>query len=96
MVDELKNNEIAKKEMQEINKKLIDSLENYRKTLSYMYGDAPLGVLCLPKSLETVLINAGCLRVYDLFNRDLTEIKGVGSTRIRDLTTSLDKFLSMG
>lgn len=90
-----KNDEIAKIEMQKIHKHFLEGLENYRKTLSYMYGDAPIGVLCLDKSLERVLINADILRVYDLFNRDLTEIKGIGEARFRNLTTSLDKFLSV-
>lgn len=86
---------ITEEDSKEINKKLIESLENYRKTIYYMYGDAPVEVLCLPKVTETVLINNGILRVYDLFNRDLTEIKGIGDRRIADLASSLDKFLSM-
>ena len=89
------NLEIMKKEMSKIKVDLLEKLENYNKTLSYMAGDAPIGVLCLPKTTETILINAGCLRIYDLIDRDLTKIKGIGHRRIGDLTARLDKFLSM-
>ena len=89
------SDEILKVEIHNIHRKLIESIERYRKTISYMYGDAPLGVLCLPKIIETTLINNGCFRVYDLFDRDLTKIKGIGHSRIRDLTSRLDEFLSV-
>lgn len=89
------NDEILKKEIHEIHKKLLESLDNYRKTMSYMYGDAPIQVLCLDKVVETILINEGCLRVYDLFDRDLTEIKGIGHSRVRNLAARLDEFLSV-
>lgn len=86
---------LDEKDIAEINRKLTESLENYRKTMQYMYGDAPIGVMCLPKATETALTNAGILRIYDLFNRDLVEIKGIGAARIGDLTTRLNEFLSM-
>lgn len=95
MVEVNNNDEIMKKEMVEIKKRLLESLENYRVSMSYLCGDAPMGVLCLPKTIETVLANQGFFRVYDLFNRDLTEIKGLGVARISHLTASLDKFVSM-
>lgn len=82
-------------ELRKINKKLLESLENYRKTIAYIAGDAPISILCLPKATETILINAGCLRVYDLFNCDFTKIKGLGKIRIGDLTTRLDQFSPM-
>ncbi len=87
--------ELTEDGLKEVKKRLLNSLNDYRNTLTYMYGDAPIGILCLPKTLETILINQGILRVYDLFNRDLTEIKGVGKSRIRDITSCLDQFLSM-
>ena len=82
-------------DIEKINKKLIESLENYKKTLSYMAGDAPIQVLCLPKVIETVLINNGILRIYDLFNCDFTKIKGLGEARIKRLTSSLGEFISV-
>jgi len=92
MVDEIK---ISVKEAEEINKKLLDSLKGYQNMITYMTGDLPIGVLCLPKTTEKILLSNGCLRVYDLFNRDLTKIKGIGKVRVRDLTASLDQFLAV-
>lgn len=88
-------NELPESEINKINKQLIESLENYRKTIDLMLTDAPIEVLNLPNSLNKILINEGCLRVYDLFNRDLTKIKGIGKTRIRDLSTRLQEFIPM-
>ena len=68
---------------------------HYRKTLCYMEANAPVGVLCLPPVVENILIREGCLRVYDLLNRDLAKIKGLGRERIRLLTARLDEFLSV-
>ncbi len=89
-------NVLSEADSKKINKELIESLGRYKKTLSYMAGDAPIEVLCLPKTIQTVLISNGCLRIYDLFDCDLTKIKGIGKTRIRDLTARLNEFLSIG
>jgi len=86
---------LSEEDIKKINKKLIESLQNYRKMTTYMNGDMPIGCLCLSKAIETALINAGFLRIYDLFDRDLTEIKGLGAVRIRDLTSRLNEFLAM-
>lgn len=86
---------LKKSDIKKINKKLVESLQNYRKLMSYMVGDMPIGVLCLPKTVETILLNNGLLRVYDLFDRDLTKIKGIGKVRGRNLAACLDEFLSM-
>jgi len=91
----MNNEDVKNNEMKIIHEELLKSLNNYRKTMSYLLGDAPIEVLCLPKPTQTALINAGCVRIYDLFDRDLTEIKGIGHSRIRDLTTCLDQFVSM-
>jgi hypothetical protein len=86
---------LRKSDIKKINKKLTEGLQNYRKMMSYMAGDVPIQSLCLPKTIETILLNNGLLRVYDLFDRDLTEIKGLGTVRCRDLTSRLDQFLAM-
>lgn len=78
-----------------IKEKVLINLDNYKKTLLYMYADAPLEILCLPKVIERILLSNGCIRVYDLLDRDFTKIKGLGVTRIRKLTASLDQFVSM-
>jgi len=86
------NVKLKKSEVKKVNKQLLESLEVYRKTMSFMYGDAPIGVLCLPPIIENALIDYGCLRVYDLFNCDFTKVKGIGASRIRQLTARLDEF----
>lgn len=70
-------------------------LAHYRKTICYMEANVPIEVLCLPTVIENALINDGCLRVYDLLNRDLAKIKGLGRTRLRLLTSCLDEFLTI-
>lgn len=81
--------------MQKLKEELQKSFAQYQKTMKYMLADAPLQVLCLPTIIETILLDSGILRIYDLFDVDLTEIKGLGVVRLRQLTTSLDKFISM-
>ena len=76
-------------------KKLNEDLAHYRNVLSYLEANVPIQVLCLPKPIETALLNAGCLRVYDLFNRDLGKIKGIGKNRLTLLTTRLDQFFTV-
>lgn len=83
------------KQLQKIREEVLKKFVEYRKTIHYLSADAPIGILCLPRTIETVLINNGCLRIYDLFNRDLTEIKGLGEVRLRDLTSRLDEFFAM-
>mgnify|MGYP001601849653 FL=1 len=81
--------------MQKIREEVLKKFSEYSRTLNFMMADAPISILCLSKAIETSLTNHGCLRVYDLFDCDFTKVKGLGEVRIRDLTTSLDKFLSM-
>ena len=63
-------------------------LDHYRKCLSYLEGDAPIQVLCMPKVIENKLMKNGFTRVYDLRFERLKEIKGLGEKRI-DLIMSL-------
>lgn len=74
---------------------LKKNLAHYRNVISYMGANVPIQVLCLPKVIENALIKDGCLRVYDLINRDLTEIKGIGSDRLALLTSRLDEFFTI-
>ena len=88
-------NKFTEEGIKEINKRLIQSLDNYRKTISFMSADAPIETLCLPKTIQTILQRNGFLRIYDIMDCDFTEIKGLGEVRIRDLTTRLNEFLSI-
>lgn len=83
------------KELQKIREEVLKKFQEYKKTIAYMAADAPIEILCLPKTIEGILLREGFLRVYDLFNCDFTKIKGFGDARIRDLTACLDKFFSM-
>ena len=82
-------------EMDKLRKELSKKFQNYHRLIHFLAADAPISVLCLPSVTENILINNGFLRVYDLFDMDFTKIKGLGSIRIRDLTTRLDEFIAM-
>jgi len=82
-------------ELKKLKEEVLKKLNEYRHHMTFMATDAPLAVLCLPKVIENALLDYGCLRIYDLLDVDFTEIKGLGVTRIRHLTASLDKFVSM-
>lgn len=93
--ESVKNNFEYDERMRKIREEISKKFTDYRKTLNYMAADAPLQTLCLPSVIENALLAHGCLRIYDLFNMDFTEVKGLGARRIGDLTTCLDKFFSM-
>ena len=92
MVEVKLNKSVIKK----INKKLVESLENYRKFMYYAQGDLPIGSLCLNKDIEKLLLKNGFVRIYDLFEADLTKVKGLGKVRLGYLTSRLNEFLAMG
>lgn len=81
--------------LEKVRKEVLQKFEDYRNTLKFLAADAPIEVLCLPKPIESALLANGCLRIYDVFNMDFTKIKGLGVTRIRHLTASLDQFFAM-
>jgi hypothetical protein len=81
--------------MQKIKEEVLKKFSEYRTLIQYMATDAPIEILCLPKPIEKILLSNRLFRVYDLFNVDFVEIKGLGEARIRQLTTCLDQFFSM-
>ncbi len=87
---------LNKSVIQKINKQVTEGIQKYKQTINYMAGDAPINILCLPKAIETILLKQGILRVYDLLNRDLAKIKGLGKVRVDRLTSSLNEFFPMG
>ena len=86
------NNEQIKSQVREV---LLLKLNEYQRVMAYMAADAPISILCLPKRVETTLSKSGCLRIYDLFNRDFTKIKGLGKVGMKILTEKLEIFFSM-
>lgn len=90
------NNKLEyEQKLKKIREEVLKKFQDYRNTLNYMACDAPIEILCLPIQIQNVLLAHGCLRIYDLFNMDFTKVKGLGISRIRDLTTCLDQFFSM-
>jgi hypothetical protein len=81
-------------QLKKIREEVLKKYEDYRKTISFLATDAPIGILCLSKAIENILIDHGYLRVYDLFDMDFTKIKGLGVIRSRNLAASLDQFFS--
>ena len=75
--------------------KLNKEFARYRKTMTYLGCDMPIEALCLSPGLEKALLAAGIERLYDAFEFDLSKIKGVGNTRLRELTARLDEFMTM-
>lgn len=82
-------------ELKKIKEDLVKNLVDYQTTVRMMGSDAPISILCLPKVIEKALLNQGWLRVYDLLNRDFIKVEGLNESKIRDLTSRLDQFLSM-
>lgn len=82
-------------DMAKLKQELAKRFSEYQSTMKYMLADAPIEVLCLPDAVQKILLDQGFLRIYDLFDVDLVKIKGLGVVRIKQLTTSLDKFFSM-
>ncbi len=86
---------IPKTVVRKINKKLVESLGNYQKMMEYMAADLPVQCLCLPKRYEKALLSNGLLRIFELFDLNLVEIEGIGVVGARDITASLNKFISV-
>ena len=87
---------LTKKQSLKLAKDIEKSLKCYRNNLKMIYSDAPIGILCLPKNLEKILLENGIDRIYALFDCDFAKIKGLGDVRIGHLTSRLNEFLSMG
>lgn len=70
--------------------------ERYEKVMKFLECDVPIQALCLPKQIEKHLLSAGCLRVFDMIDRDLTKIKGIGKVRGAFLRSRLNEFFPVG
>ena len=82
-------------DMARLKEDLKRTFNDYEKTMKFMAADAPIQILCLDRKLETILLDQGFLRIYDLFNADLVKVKGIGVIRAKELTARLDQFFSM-
>ena len=95
IVENVNNNLEHEMQMQKIREKVLQKFQEYKKTIDYMAADAPIEILCLPLKIEKILIKNGLFRIYNLFDVDFTKIKGLGKTRIGQLTSRLDQFFLM-
>lgn len=91
-MDEIKINDDQNKK---INERLKEDLAHYRQSLHFLGCNVPIGVLCLPSTIEKILLDGGYLRVYDLLRGDFIKIKGLGKRRLDILRSRLDEFLTM-
>jgi len=82
-------------ELAKIKKEMLQSLENYNRAMTIMQADAPIAVLGVHKRIERILLREGITRIYELVNLDLTKIEWLDDVFRRELTASLDKFMSM-
>ena len=82
-------------EFLKLRKEISKSFNEYKNMMKYLSADAPIETLCLPIAIENILVGQGCLRIYDMIDMDLAKVKGLGPTRLRQLTTRLDQFFSM-
>jgi hypothetical protein len=82
-------------DMAKLKQELKQKFDDYQNTMKFMLADAPIEVLCLNLKIQTILLDEGFLRIYDLFDVDLIKVKGLGVVRIKELTTRLDQFFSM-
>jgi len=88
--------------MNEVNEVIVrkdlikKEFERYEKVMKFLECDVPIQVLCLPKVIEKCLIKAGCLRVFDMIDRDLSKIKGLGEVRRTFLRARLNEFFPIG
>lgn len=70
-------------------------MAHYRRCMNYLTLDIPIQVLCLPAAIENALTRSDYIRLYDLINRDLTKIKGIGVDRAALITSRLDEFCTV-
>lgn len=94
-LENVNKNVVQDVELKKLREELTRQIGEYQKTIKYMSADAPVSILCLPAKTQSILSRHGCDRVYDMLDLDFTKIEGLGIASIRDLTSRLEKFLSM-
>ena len=79
----------------EIKNRLVSDWTNYQKLIYSLSLDGPIGALCLPARIERELIRSGCLRIYDMVDRDFVEIETLTERELALVRTRVDEFLAM-
>lgn len=80
---------LNKNDVKKIKKEILRTVKTYANALRVMACDMPIETLCLPKELNNILIKANILRVYDILDIDLAEIKGIGVIRADMITARM-------
>jgi len=83
------------KEILEIKKGFVKQISEYHNYIQRCHYDVPLEVLCLPKTTINILRKSGFKRISDIVGTDLTEIKGLGYSRLAYINARLQQFLPM-
>lgn len=89
------NDEIMMIETQKIKHDFLKNLENYKRYINEAALDIPIETLCLPQSINKILIRNGLSRIKDIAAADLTEVKGLGDKRIELIRFRIDEFRSL-
>ena len=89
------NNDIMMMETQRIKHDFLKNLENYKKYIHEASLDIPVETLCLPKSINKILIRNGLNRVKEIAAADLTKVKGLGEKSIEIIRFRIDEFRSL-
>lgn len=89
------NRLIMQRELAKINKDFIESLQNYQNYMKRCETDIPIEALCLPNDILKILRRNRLHRVCDIFDLDLTKIKGLGRIRISYINSRLQEFFPM-
>ena len=89
------NLDIYQIEMDKIKKDMMEGIKGYQNYIDFCVSNVPIQALCLPKNIENILLKNDLTRVYQLTTADLTKIKGFGEQKVRIVTDSLAKFVSI-
>ena len=71
-----------------------DDLTRFHLSLNIETGDVPMGTLCLPNDVLSILRREGYTRVKDLLGIKLEAINGIGRKRAGILSSKLRVFFS--
>lgn len=94
-IQNVNNNVEFDLKLKQLREELAKRFSDYKNAIRYFEADAPIAVLCLPAQIENILLAHGLLRVYDLFDVDFSEIKGLGEVRMNYLTARINEFFSV-
>lgn len=81
--------------IERFHREFSENISYYKKSLKFLHCDAPISVLCCSQKLESLLKKNNILRVYDLLDKNFTEIEWLDEFSRRNLTAAFDEFISV-